>query len=179
MGSVGNSTNSTGTNVQYPTEFGYGSGLYNADFIPVDELYPNEWKNAKDDYAEYLASSFYASREGYEGPDHELYVLENDKGDRAFIHIDEGTGHLDALGSTGGGMGTEALIRTMEVMAGKGKGLYWSTDNPDSSNYYDHLGLSKYGKDNGWIKGSKNYDIPKEELPKVIAKLRKKYKRNY
>lgn len=127
-------------------------------------------------YAEFLATSY---PHGYNFG--ELYQYYHNTGDTAFAAIADynKTIHLDAIGSTGKGAGTELLSRIMSHAVSKDKGLDWGADNTDSMSYYSHLGLDKYSHEilKGHPNAGKQYYIPKEDLPGVLRELRNRKKK--
>lgn len=165
MGSIGKLTPSS-ENINYDLNT-------DEDIELVPHLDPRDYKN--DEYASFLASAY---TEGMNSG--KLYEYIHDTGDQAFAAVDFNfPGNyvlIDSLGSTGGGAGTELLLRVMEHAVSSGKGLHWGADNPDSMSYYTHLGLDKYGHEviSGRPEVGKQYYISDTELQKEYKRLRKK-----
>lgn len=102
----------------------------------------------------------------------EEQILKYTKGDNtAYAYIDPDSDTLFDLISTGGGTGTDLLVKLMQYQQGRGRGLNWLAEHQASQKYYDnYLGLKKYGKG----KESRYYDIPASDMAEVIKKLKKK-----
>jgi len=92
-----------------------------------------------DDYAGELA--YRMSEEGKP-----VYTLSHNGG-KAFADITEkpDTLFINYLASTGKGSGTELLAQLSERASSKGLSLEWVADEKSAQQYYEHIGVQKYG----------------------------------
>lgn len=97
--------------------------------------------------------------------------LKYTKGDNtAYAYIDPEDGTLFDIVSTGGGAGTDLLIKIMQNQQSRGHGMNWIAETKSAQKYYDNkLGLSKYGVG----KEDRYYNIPAADMAEVIKKLKK------
>lgn len=98
-------------------------------------------------------------------------ILSYTKGNNiAYAYIDAETDTLFDIFSTGGGTGTDLLVKLMQYQQGKGRGLNWIAERKSSQKYYDdYLGLKKYGEG----EMDRYYNIPASEMAEVIKKIKK------
>ena len=94
------------------------------------------------------------------------------KGDNiAYASIDEESDVLDGIISTGGGTGTQLLMRVMEYQKGKGKGIMWMADHESAIDYYKKIGMSKYISDRGKRKAV--YEIDADQVDGAIETIKR------
>lgn len=103
--------------------------------------------------------------------DYPILKLESGK-NVAYASFDQESNTLEGLVSTGGGVGTDLLIRILERQNKKNKELIWLTDNQESFNYYKRLGLRQFSQSSN--NGSATFTIPANKINDVLQKLRTK-----
>ena len=103
----------------------------------------------------------------------EVYQLKYNGG-QAFADArvdDYGDIHIDYIGSTGKGAGSELMARLADKAIDEGRGMSWVADEPSAQQFYSHLGLKPKSKYEGvWY-----YELQWGQLYKLRAKLRKTY----
>ena len=162
---------------------GGSSGLSGGGDSPISKYGLTEESNIPEDLFDYVDSRYgrYASQIAEEigisyDPEEDTLVSVTSGKNKAYALItdadpDEDTDVLDAIVSTGGRAGTQALAGIMERSRDRGKSIMWRTDNAASDDYYDSLGLGKYAKGQ---RGSRTYNIPNDQINTALTSVRKK-----
>lgn len=88
----------------------------------------------------------------------------------AYVNND-GDVHIDFIGSTGKGAGSELMARLADKAIDEGRGMSWVADEPSAQQFYSHLGLKPKSK----YEGTWYYELQWGQLYKLRAKLRKTY----
>lgn len=104
--------------------------------------------------------------------DDEVYQI-NYNGGKAFAdaRVDsEGNIHIDYIGSTGKGAGSELMARLADKAIEENRGMAWVADEPSAKQFYSHLGLKPKEK----YEGTWYYELQWGQLFKLRTTLRKK-----
>ena len=83
----------------------------------------------------------------------------------SFVSLDIESNVLDGIISTGGGVGTDALYKTLQLQMESGNGIMWLADNEDSVGYYTKLGLKRFANGN---KYKSLYSIPNDRMQEAL-----------
>ena len=102
----------------------------------------------------------------------EVYQI-NYNGGKAFADAyvnNDGHVHIDFIGSTGKGAGSELLARLAEKAVKENRPLSWNADQKSAVRYYSHMGIepTEKGRDYNY------YEVPAKQLPALIKRLRKR-----
>lgn len=103
--------------------------------------------------------------------DDEVYQI-NYNGGKAFAdaRVDAyGNMHIDFIGSTGKGAGSELMARLADKAIEENRGMSWVADEPSAQQFYSHLGLKPKSK----YEGTWYYEVPWGGLWKLRTRLRK------
>lgn len=77
--------------------------------------------------------------------------------------------HIDYIGSTGKGAGSELMARLADKAIEENRGMSWVADDPVAQSFYSHLGITPQSKHEGvWY-----YELSAGAVYKLRARLRK------
>lgn len=103
-----------------------------------------------------------------------VYQIKHNGG-KAFADVTQSGNsyHIEMMGSTGKGAGTEILRQIAQKALDNKSALQWDADVQSAIKYYSHIGADKYSKQTRY---GKTYSINPEQLQSFINSLQKRGK---
>ena len=136
------------------------------------DILPKKSVISKEDLKEYQKYSEYSGQlaevmVSLSVPVHQI----SHNGGKAFADVTESNDsyHIEMMGSTGKGAGTEILRQVAQKALANNRSLKWDADVASALKYYSHIGADKYGVNTGY---GKSYNVSVKELPAFIDSLK-------